>query len=182
MDGINKILRTSLLFIILMVAAEAAGAVNVKDYVVLKNQYYPGGSAACASASFTDQALFRVFPDGSQSDKPFQVPERRFLKITDVEWNVFDSGELGTLNSGWTMNLRIALSPIIPYVPHVFQSAFVTIGSTEARTGTTEYLTTGFLVSPEAMICPQANQYKASTIKTVEIANLILRGHLVDSP
>ena len=150
---------------------------SVDAHVVLKNDRSPG--TTCDSFSFKDQALFRVFPDGTQSAAPFVVPRGQVLVVTDVEWNVRESQT--TLVPGTTLFLQIYLSTNIPDA-HVFQSRGVSITNEQknARPGTSEQLTAGFLVASGTPICPNAIHGGTSIAVTLTLDHLILRGDLID--
>jgi hypothetical protein len=150
-------------------------------HIVLVDRPLPGGSKVCNTLSFQDRAFFRLFPDGTLSPEPFEVPRELNLVITDVEWAAY-GGPLGTssLSPGNTLRLEIALSALTGN-PRVFLSRGITLDADTAtgRPGTSEQLTAGFVVGPGAPICPMATQASPSFLAVAYIERIILRGYLI---
>lgn len=154
---------------------------TTKAHVVLVDRPLAGGSRVCDTLSFQDRAFYQLFPDGTLSAEPFEVPREMNLVVTDVEWAAY-GGPLGTVNlmAGNTLRLEIALSALTGN-PRVFLSRGVTLDANSAtgRPGTSEQLTAGFVVGPGAPICPMATQASPSFLATAYIERIILRGYLI---
>jgi len=112
---------------------------------------------------------------------PFEVPEGHSLVITDVEWAAY-GGPLGTLPLAAGNTLRMWITLEVPgSAVQVFSSRGVTLDTFSAtgRPGTSEQLTTGFVVDPRVTICPRASQLSPSSAASEYIDYIILRGYII---
>ena len=132
------------------------------------------GESVCTH--FKDKAFFRIFPDGTSRRPPFRVPDGHFLVVTDVEWRAKKYSDDFTKERSLALYIQLNSSGFI-----VFISSPVVIDDSNkaALIGTSEQLTSGFLVGPDVTICPMIlNSDRHPGNMPVEVDRLILRGYI----
>lgn len=117
-----------------------------------------------------DLDFFRILPDGTMTPggpTGFRTPRGKMLIITDVDW------QYGSGNPGGAQTFRVFIEKLAePSLSRrVFESTVTLNG--EGHGGTSEAMTTGFVVSPEVRL----------TVDTFpgggKIQHVLLRGYLV---
>lgn len=159
---------------------------SIDDHVVLVADFPDDPSqSVCPFGSFTgtEEALLRVFPDGTRGSIPFEVPPGRLLVVTDVEWKVERRFDGANLTRGRTveMILFIGSGNTFDTFHLVFRSRMVQVGRRRAPVGTSEQLTTGFVVASNTAICPQATERGPGSGAAARVSDLILRGYLLNT-
>jgi hypothetical protein len=121
----------------------------------------------------------RVLPDGSADSGPggtgYRVPEGKILVVTDVDWQyVHPKGAAG---AGKIQVLRLFIENLAK--PGQSRRAFestVTL-SNEGEGGTSQSMTSGFVVSSKARICPDVSPGPLGPPSGLQ--HLIVRGYLI---
>jgi len=119
----------------------------------------PGG---CGPSLY---AFNRVMPDGTAS--VFRIPDKEVLVVTDVDWQFENPGAAGTFQT-----LRLIIENLAD--PYVNRSAFdstIMLGK-HGKGGTSEHMTSGFVVSSRARICPDVFPMPTTLV------HLLIRGYL----
>lgn len=125
--------------------------------------------------------LSRVSASGGKSAEPFVVPARHVLVVTDVEWRVlFDARHTTAPRS---VHLNISVSRTEP-LTRVFMSRTVAIAAdAHSWYGTSEQLTSGFLVGPGTEICASAwilgGSKATADTNRFELGHLVMRGYFM---
>ena len=155
---------------------------DISEHVVLRDGSATGriGSACPATASFSERALFRIFPDGTRESEPFTVPAARYLVVTDVEWTVDALSSGSALTAGGSVRTRLSVGSGTVFNP-VFLSKTVEAGSERGAVSGAEQLTTGIVVAANTAICPTATQFGANLVKSARLLELVLRGYLINA-
>ncbi len=134
--------------------------VSPADHVVLE----------CAGTLMPTGIWQRNFPDAT-TQFPFQIPSGRYLVITDVDWQVKAPPKPARQNV--TLRLSVALRNDRTNNRMVHQSTLLL--DEFGYGGTSEALTTGFVVDEAATIIwdsqPEFN-----------VSHILLRGYLIDRP
>ena len=147
---------------------------SARQHVVLE---VVGGLIGGCGPSLLD--FVRVLPDGGSKGGPggggFRVPARHALVITDVDWQyVHPQGAAG---AGRIQVLRLFIENLAD--PNLTRRAFestITLSS-QGEGGISEAMTTGFVVSSKARICP--NVFPGPQGPPSGLQHLILRGYLI---
>lgn len=129
----------------------------------------------------------RLRSNGRLESQSFSIPDGRVLVITDVEWSA--ALERETQSTSFTnamVELTIHLGASFPPegLP-VFQSRSVHVPEQVLQVGSNEQTTTGFVVAPDTRMCAWATLFvagSASFSDRQELAEVILRGYLIDGP
>jgi len=157
--------------------------VPVKDMVTL--QMRPGSPSRCFG---DDIVMRRISPGLTVSGRPFEVPFGRVLIVTDVEWLAAPPSTELPHTVGGGLSLRISATAGGGVFETLFRSASIPITEANkyAYLGTSEHLTTGFVVGPGVDLCPVAQSRKsppgASRANIVDDGEVTVRGYLVDNP
>ena len=162
-------------------AAQISQGLDSSDYVVLRDSSFTGRVEACPlTASFTDKALFRVWPNGTRASEPFTVPAGKHLVITDVEWTV-DALSTGlSLIPGGTVRTRLQIGSGDTF-NQVFLSRTVEVGAESGRITGSEQLTTGVVVAPKTAICPGSAEFNSNAVISARLLEIVLRGYLINA-
>jgi hypothetical protein len=155
---------------------------DISDYVVLRDSSFSGRvETVCPlTASFSDKALFRVWPDGTRASEPFTVPAGSHLVITDVEWTV-DALSTGlSLIPGGTVRTRLQIGNGNTF-NQVFLSRTVEVGSESGRITGSEQLATGVVVAPKTAICPGSAEFSSNAVISARLLEIVLRGYLIST-
>jgi hypothetical protein len=120
--------------------------------------------------------FIRLMPDGNSVQQPFRVPQDQLLIITEVDWQYSHPNHEAA--AGQIEILRLLLQPLpsgqSPGVC-VFESP-ATLGN-KGEGGTSQSMTTGFVVSPHARICPEV--IPGPTGPQFGLKHIILRGYVL---
>jgi hypothetical protein len=163
--------NTLLIAAVVGLAADAGAATThmgqkIEDHVVLT---MPSPGASCPAV------LHRVKLDGTLFEQPFHLPVNRALVVTDVDWSAFP-GEFS--DPGDSVRLQIMLRQVAPHAVPSFQSSSIIRGRVGVP-GSSEQLTTGFVVGAGATICAIAGDGLQSE---AQVETLVLRGYLIAVP
>jgi hypothetical protein len=153
------------------------------DHVVLVSQFTD--TPQNCNNPFANFELFRLFPSGILTK--FQIPTGRALVVTDVEWIALPQPGSHEFNPGdsVTMSIRLENGSQTPnLIPNAFQSRMILITAEHIRAlpGSSEQLTTGFVVASGVTICPQGQFFDTSGNGILPLQQVILRGYLIDMP
>jgi len=121
----------------------------------------------------TNLDFVRVLPDGTSSDV-FRVPATQVLVVTDVDWQYVHPN--GAAAAGTIETLRLFIENLTN--PSLSRRAFestVTLSSVGQR-GISERMTSGFIVSSAARICPDV--FPGPLGPPFGLQHLIVRGYL----
>ena len=150
---------------------------QVANHVVLSSQ---PGSNPCGGID--DFRLERVLASGKL--EPFHIPVGRALVVTDVEWQARPIAEDGEFKPGSSVFMSIRLGDG-SFGPHAFRSRMIPITeeTKTAQAGSSEQLTTGFVVRSGVNICPGVSFAFGDQFSGAErLVKVILRGYLIDMP
>lgn len=159
---------------------------SANNHVTLVAGTVETGKGPCKNTlSFEDRAFFRILPTGEISATPFELSAKlkQRLVITDVEWSAY-GGPLSTnhLTAGYTLRLSIfvLVNSGSDFATPVFISRGIDITSDNAsgRLGSSEQLTSGFVVAPGAIICPTVSQEDSYGSASSYLDRIVLRGYL----
>jgi hypothetical protein len=145
------------------------------QHVVLTRDPSIAGGCGLQQSEF-----FRIFSDGTKASAPFRVPKGWLLVITDVDWWLGDFKSPGS--AGTNLYFELALEhqqlPVI-----TTYRVFRDVGTTDSgnRVGRSVSMTTGFVVSPVARICPFAQDADTPDTDLLRL-QVILRGYLIKAP
>jgi len=116
----------------------------------------------------------RNLPDGTAASGRFRVPSGKVLVITDVDWQYVHPD--GAAGAGAAVTVRLFIENLANdfFSRRAFEST-VTLSSL-GEGGTSEAMTSGFIVSPAARICPDVIGAPAGPPSGLQ--HLLLRGYL----
>lgn len=123
----------------------------------------------------------RVLPDGNAETESYRVPEGKVLVVTDVDWQYATWGLFETKR---VQILRLFIENLAPpYFTRVAFESTITLvddGYGGLAGGISERMTSGFIVSSEARICP--NVYPGPTCRGEGggLQHVTLRGYLTE--
>jgi hypothetical protein len=155
---------------------------NISDHVILRDGSLSGRYVddVCTSGSFKGKGLFRVSPDGTLASVPFTVPAGRRLVVTDVDWTVSGTTLGLSLAPGATVRTRIQIGNGSTLTA-VFFSRTVQVDSAGTYVAGSEQLTTGFVVAPNASICPSSVEFSSGALIAANLIEFVLRGYLINA-
>jgi len=122
----------------------------------------------------------RVLPDGKldtvnvNESGAFRIPARKVLVVTDVDWQYVHPD--GQQQAGNIQVLRLIIENLA--TPENRRRAFestITLSNT-GQGGISEHMTSGFIVSSDARICPEVSP--GPTGPPYGLQHLIVRGYL----
>ena len=144
-----------------------------QSHVVLE---VAGGDTGCTGSGggFTFR---RVFQDGNGALQPFQMPEDMALIITDVDWQYRHPSGAGEAGERVVLRLFVQNLATPSERERVFESTILLNDAAEG--GTSEAMTTGFVVAPTAQICLDTGE--DSPGPPFGLQHMILRGYFVDA-
>ena len=156
---------------------------KVVDHVVLVYQF-TDTPQNCASPLINFE-LLRFFPSGILTK--FVIPAGRALVVTDVEWIALPQPPALELPPGHGVSMRIRLETGSqnPSEKHeAFRSRTIPITEETRfnRPGSSEQLTTGFVVGPNVVMCPLGLASDTFGGSDLPLEQVILRGYLIDMP
>lgn len=178
-------MRVAILAGLLMLSGSAFAVTHLQQASANNHVTLVSGSVTtglCNTLSFQNRAFFRLLPTGEISATPFELSAKlkQRLVITDVEWSAH-----GLNNSALTADNTLRLSIYVmadanTFTQPVFVSRGIDITSANAsgRPGSSEQLTTGFIVAPGAIICPSVALEDRFGGATAFLDNIVLRGYL----
>jgi len=144
--------------------ARPAGS-NPQDIVLL--EYTPGFKDGCGS---NKMEFVRSWGDGSSETSAFRVSEGALLVITDVDWRYVT----GPPNQFAVLRLLVQNLGDPSKTRRTFESAVRLDGY--GNGGTSEHMTTGFVVRPEARICAEVPGEAQGSV--VRLSRVLLRGYV----
>jgi hypothetical protein len=144
------------------------------EYVIL--EVVGGMKGGCGPAKID---FVRVLPDGGTEAGPgglgYRIPEGKLLVVTDVDWQyVHPKGAEGAAK---IQILRLSIESLAK--PGSSRRAFestVTLSS-QGEGGTSQSMTSGFIVSSKARICPDV--FPGPLGPPSGLQHLIVRGYLI---
>ena len=177
----DKLIKSLVIFsAILWLAACPAPPTNIThmgvppgEHVVL--ECVGGATDGCGTAKWD---FVRNLPDGTRASGYFRIPEGKMLVITDVDWQYHYEEHAYKM-----MILRLKLINIAefsapgpePHGERVFESTIILNQFGEG--GISESMTSGFVVSSKARICPDL--FPGPGGPPHGLQHLILRGYLI---
>ena len=142
-------------------------AVPPNDFVTL--EMISGAKEGCGEARLDFR---RLFPDGTSSPEVFRIPEGRLLLVTDVDWH-YSSGAPGLVQ----ILALIVENRTDQAKRHTSFESTIRLGS-DGVGGTSEHLTTGFVISSSARICIELRNGPIGS--PLRLSKVLLRGYLID--
>jgi hypothetical protein len=144
------------------------------DHIVL--ELVGGMNGGCGPGRLD---FVRVLPDGNIQSGPgglgYRIPRRRFLVITDVDWQYVHPTHAAAAGTIEILRLFIENLGNPSLSRRAFEST-VTLSS-RGEGGISESMTSGFVVSSAARICPDL--FPGPEGPPFGLQHLILRGYLV---
>jgi hypothetical protein len=138
--------------------------------VVLQNEQR--SSSPCVNVSGTAEDFLRVLPNGFREPAFFRIPAGKDLVITDFDWSYDDPDGAGAAGRRIVLRLWIANTANLAGNHPVALSTIIL--NDEGKGGGSEHLTSGFVLSSQAMICVDRDGAPAGAFGPVDI-----RGYLV---
>jgi hypothetical protein len=147
---------------------------SVNQIVVL--EVVGGINGGCGPAKLD---FVRVLPDGNSQSGPgglgWRVPAGLALIVTDVDWQYVHPQGAAAAGSIEVLRLFIENLATASHTRRAFDST-ITLSS-KGEGGVSEAMTTGFVVSAKARICPDVFPGPAGPPSGLQ--HLILRGYLI---
>jgi hypothetical protein len=112
----------------------------------------------------------RSLTDGTSSQEPFRVPPGRALVITDVDWHYHSGGP----NLVQVLRLSVQNLTEPGKARRVFESVIRL--DVNGVGGTSEHMTTGFAVSPDARVCLEVVPGPIGS--PMRLSKVLMRGYL----
>lgn len=128
-------------------AAPAPDAPAPGEHVVLESA---SGDTGCIVGS-AGTTFRRVFSDGTGALQPFQLPPDRSLHATDVDWQYRHPD--GAAAAGRRITLRVFAQNLADPDRRERMLESTIVLNADGEGGTSEAMTTGFVVAPTAQIC-----------------------------
>ncbi|WP_321475231.1 hypothetical protein [uncultured Paludibaculum sp.] len=141
-----------------------AGA-SPQDIVLL--EFTPGFKDGCGA---NKMEFVRSWGDGSAETSAFRVSEGALLVITDVDWRYVT----GPPNQFAVLRLLVQNLGDPAKFRRTFESAVRLDGY--GNGGTSEHMTTGFVVRPEARLCAEVPGEAEGSV--VRLSRVLLRGYV----
>jgi len=151
---------------------------SANTQVTLISSSVPAGQGKCDTLAFLNRAFFRLLPNGQIGSAPFELSAKlkQRLVVTDVEWAAY--GGAGPLTAGNTLRLYLYLSDNLSYPVFMSRGIDITSDNAGGRPGSSEQLTSGFVVEPGSVICPSVVQGVFNGGASAYLETIILRGYL----
>ena len=143
----------------------------VDRHIVLQN--VENSSTPCANITGTAEDFARVFSNGAKVPGFFRIPLGGSLVVTDLDW-FYDHPD-GAAAAGRRIVLRLWVADLTNLAasnPVAFSTIFL---NNEGKGGTSEHLTSGFVVSSRSAICLDRDGAPANFAGPVS-----LRGYLLE--
>lgn len=147
-----------------------------RQHVVLTREGGVTGGCGLQESDF-----FRIHPDGTKDEETFRVPEGHLLVVTDVDWWIADFQ--GPIPRPENSSTYFTLALRHDYGGGRFSEYRVFRDEKredfQGRLGDSMAMTTGFVVAPDTLICPDA-QVNPTRDTDVLRLRVILRGYLIE--
>lgn len=143
----------------------------VDRHIVLQN--VENSSSPCANITGTAEDFARVFSNGAKAPGFFRIPTGESLVVTDFDW-FYDHPD-GAAAAGRRIVLRLWVADLTNLAARntvAFSTLFL---NNEGKGGTSEHLTSGFVVSSRSAICLDRDGAPANFTGPVSV-----RGYLLD--
>ncbi|MGC4050681.1 MAG: hypothetical protein QM757_15000 [Paludibaculum sp.] len=150
-------------------AAAQPGPGTPKASNIVLLEFTPGFKDGCGS---NKMEFVRSWGDGGADTSAFRVGEGSVLVITDVDWRYVT----GPPNQFAVLRLLVQNLSDSSKTRRAFESSLRLDGF--GNGGTSERMTTGFVVRPEARIC--ADVLGESEGSVVRLSRVLLRGYLTN--
>lgn len=113
----------------------------------------------------------RILSNGGLQPGAYRVPLRKAMVITEVDWQYHHPE--GTTAAGGIVVLRLSIENLADHNNwHIAYESTITLNG-QGEGGISESMTSGFVVSSKARICPD------TTPRSSGLQHLILRGYLI---
>ena len=134
------------------------------------------GDTGC-TVSTAGTTFRRILQDGNGALQPFQMPADKSLIVTDVDWQY--SHPTGAAAADRRVVLRLFIQNLADpnERERVFESTIVLNGDGEG--GTSEAMTTGFVVAPTAQLCVDTGVNPKGPPSGLQ--HMMLRGYFIDA-
>lgn len=160
-------MRWQILALAALGCACALGSEPVEPGRIVMLEYRPGFQNGCGPHKME---FVRAMGDGSVNSSPFRVIQKATLVITDVDWR-YVSGP---------PNQFVFLRLLVQSLANPDQSSAGMESTIRldgfGNGGTSEHMTTGFVVRPEARICALVPGEAEGTV--VRLSRVLLRGYV----
>jgi hypothetical protein len=141
------------------------------DHVVLESA---NGDTGCTVSS-AGTTFRRTFHDGNGALQPFQMPADKSLVITDVDWLYHHPTGAAAADSRVVLRVFVQNLADPTQRERVLESTIVLNGAGEG--GTSEAMTTGFVVAPTAQLCVDTGVNPKGPPSGLQ--HMILRGYFI---